>query len=71
MFHLSGYVRLRDTNNGFTGIDVRTHVLEDVADRAKFEMMAEAAKKARKLSSSNVQTRPVIEKTQASDSGCD
>jgi len=52
MFHLSGDVRLRDTDNGFTGIDVCTHVPEDVAGRAKSEMMAKAAKKARKLSSS-------------------
>ena len=55
MFHLSGDVRLRrlrDADNGFTGIDVCTHVPDGVADRAKSEMMAKAAKKARKLSSS-------------------
>jgi len=49
-FHLAGDVNLRDANNGFTGIGVCPQVPPDVADRAKIEMAAKAAKRARKSS---------------------
>jgi hypothetical protein len=43
-FHLFGDVCLRDAGNGFTSIP------SNVADRAKIEMAAKTAKKARKSS---------------------
>jgi hypothetical protein len=49
-FHLSGEVGLRDAGSGFTGIEICLKLLLDVADRAKIEMVAKAAKKARKSS---------------------
>jgi hypothetical protein len=43
-------VGLRDTGNGFIGIGVNLQVPSNVADRAKIEMAAKTAKKARKSS---------------------
>ena len=41
---------LRDASNGFTSIEVYLQVPPNVADRAKIEMAAKTAKKARKSS---------------------
>jgi len=48
--HLSGDAVLRDASNGFSGIGICPRVPSDVADRAKIEMAAKTAKKARKSS---------------------
>ena len=49
-FHLAGDVGLRDAANGFTGIGLCPEINSDVADRAKAEIAAKIAKKARKTS---------------------
>jgi len=48
--HLSGDAGLRDASNGFSGIRICPRVPSDVADRAKIDMAAKTAKKARKSS---------------------
>ena len=50
VFRLSGDVGLRDNGGGFTGTEVCLRVSPKVADRAKTEMAAKTAKKARKSS---------------------
>jgi hypothetical protein len=49
-FQLSGNVGLRDAVNGITGIEVCLQIPSAVAYRAKIEMVAKTAKKARKSS---------------------
>jgi hypothetical protein len=47
-YHFSGDEGLRDAYSGLTGIEECLQVSPNVADRARIEMAAKTAKKARK-----------------------